>query len=178
MLRVLNKLAWLFLRRRNATLKQATYLSWSIWKSVKNTAKAQPTHDLQRAECKLGLMGKVLKSVHPAASEPPTQRAITLLFLRYIISLDDACDPYGKYLFPLSLFEFFNSLNTEIENVGTLTLSKSKLRTLLQGWFSSHSSLFIYLLLLFFFSYFSHAVFLCLSTCLCCCCFMCLSFPL
>lgn len=48
------------------------------------------------------------------------------------------------------------------------------LRTLLQGWFSSHSSLFIYLLLLLFFFYFSHAVFVCLSTCLCCCCFMCM----
>ena len=68
--------------------------------------------------------------------------------------------------------KFFNSLNTEIANVGTLILFKSKLRTLLQGWFSSHSSLFIYLLLLLFFFYFSHAVFICLSTCFCCC-FMC-----
>ena len=66
--------------------------------------------------------------------------------------------------------KFFNSLNIEIQNVGTLSLCKSKLRALILSWFLSYSSLFF---VYYFFSYFSHAAYYC------CRCFMsvCVSFP-
>ena len=59
--------------------------------------------------------------------------------------------------------KFFNSLNIEIQNVGTLSLCKSKLRTLILSWFLCYSSLFF---VYYFFSYFSHAAYYC------CRCFM------
>ena len=59
--------------------------------------------------------------------------------------------------------KFFNSLNIEIQNVGTLSLCKSELRTLILNWFLCYSSLFF---VYYFFSYFSHAAYYC------CRCFM------
>ena len=59
--------------------------------------------------------------------------------------------------------KFFNSSNTEIQNVGTLSLFKSKLRTLLLSWlpFSSSFSpfyLFIYFIIIIFFWLFSRCL--------------------
>ena len=86
--------------------------------------------------------------------------------------------------------KFFNSSNTEIQNVGTLSLFKSKLRTLLLSWlpFSSSFSpsfyLFIYfIIIIIFFWLFSRCLSIYLFECLlllllfCVCVCVCVSFP-
>ena len=74
---------------------------------------------------------------------------------------------YNSFYIP-SCRTNINSLNIEIQNMGTLSLFKSKLRTLLLSWLLCCSSLFIssFLLLLFFFLLFSPCLSKCLFECL------------